>query len=53
MGDRVKKNQLVKQLVLCIFRQPLHVSDISKPIISCCIHMLVHPDDGPRYTRNM
>ena len=29
----VKKNQLDAQLILCIFRQPLHVSDVSRPII--------------------
>jgi len=31
--DCVKKNQLDAQLILSIFRQPLHVSDISRPII--------------------
>jgi len=31
--DRVKKNQLDSQLILSIFRQPLHVSDASRPII--------------------
>ena len=31
--NRVKKNQLDAQLTLSIFRQPLHVSGISRPII--------------------
>ena len=31
--DRVKKNQLDPQLILSIFRQPLHVSGVSRPII--------------------
>jgi len=31
--NRVKKNQLDAQLILSIFRQPLHVSGVSKPII--------------------
>ena len=31
--ERVKKNQLDAQLILSIFRQPLHVSGISMPII--------------------
>jgi len=30
---RVKKNQLDAQLILSIFRQPLHVSGVSRPII--------------------
>ena len=30
---RVKKNQLDAQLILSIFRQTLHVSDVSRPII--------------------
>ena len=30
---RVKKNQLDAQLVLSVFRQPLHVSGVSRPII--------------------
>jgi len=30
---RVKKNQLDAQLILRIFRQPLHVSHVSRPII--------------------
>ena len=30
---RVKKNQLEAQLILSIFRQPLHVSGVSRPII--------------------
>jgi len=29
----VKKNQLNAQLVLSVFRQPLHVSGVSRPII--------------------
>ena len=92
----VQKNQLDAQHILSIFRQPLHVSGVSKPIIrrynrmytatgtyysfymtascpawiayptrttdsrlkriistSCCIHTVVPPDDGPRYTWNM
>jgi len=32
-GNRVKKNKLDAKLILSIFRQPLHVSDVSKPII--------------------
>jgi hypothetical protein len=31
--NRVMKNQLDAQLILYIFRQPLHVSDVSRPII--------------------
>jgi hypothetical protein len=31
--NRVKKNQLDAQLILSIFCQPLHVSDVSRPII--------------------
>jgi len=31
--NRVKKNQLDAQPILSIFRQPLHVSGVSKPII--------------------
>jgi hypothetical protein len=31
--NRVKKNQLDAQLILSIFRQPLHVSGVSRPII--------------------
>jgi hypothetical protein len=30
---RVKENQLDAHLILSIFRQPLHVSGISRPII--------------------
>jgi len=37
MGDCVKKNQLDVQLILCIFRQLIHVSVVSRPIINCCI----------------
>jgi hypothetical protein len=33
VNNRVKKNQLHAQLILSIFRQPLHVSGISRPII--------------------
>ena len=29
-SNRVKKNQLDAQLILSIFRQPLHVSDVSR-----------------------
>jgi len=32
-SDRVKKTQLDAQLILSIFRQPLHVSAVSRPII--------------------
>jgi hypothetical protein len=32
-SKRVKKNQLDVQLILSNFRQPLHVSDVSRPII--------------------
>jgi len=32
--DCVKKNQLDAQLILSIFRQPLHVSGVSRPIVS-------------------
>jgi hypothetical protein len=31
--NRVKKNLLDAQLILSIFRQPLHVSGVSMPII--------------------
>ena len=31
--NRVKKNQLDAQLILSIFRQPLHISGVSRPII--------------------
>jgi hypothetical protein len=31
--NRVKKNQLYTQLILSIFRQTLHVSGVSRPII--------------------
>ena len=93
---RVKKNQLVAQFILTIFRQTLQVSGVSRPITrrynrmyttvgthcsfqmtvcclgwigtnptkttdshlkrisaNCCIHTVVHLDDGPRYARNM
>jgi len=30
---RVKKNQLDAQLIISVFRQPLHVSGVSRPII--------------------
>jgi hypothetical protein len=33
MKMRLKKNQLDAQLILSIFRQPLHVSGVSRPII--------------------
>jgi hypothetical protein len=32
-NNRVKENQLDAQLILSIFRQPLHVSAVSRPII--------------------
>jgi hypothetical protein len=64
--NRAKKNQFDAKLILTIFRQPLHVSGVSrriqwttdshlKRIIStkCCIHTVVPPDDGSRYARNM
>jgi len=31
--NRVKKNQLEAQHILSIFRQPLHISGVSRPII--------------------
>jgi hypothetical protein len=31
--SRVQKNQLAAQLILSIYRQPLHVSGVSRPII--------------------
>ena len=31
--NRVKKNQLDIQIILSVFRQPLHVSGVSTPII--------------------
>ena len=31
--NRVKKNQLDVQLILSIFRQPVHVTGVSRPII--------------------
>jgi len=31
--SRVKKNQLDAQLILSTFRQPVHVSGVSRPII--------------------
>jgi hypothetical protein len=42
--DRVKKNQIDAQLTLSIFRQPLHVSGVSRLIIrryNLCIQHLV------------
>ena len=36
IGHCVNKNQLDAQLILSIFRQPLHVSGVSKPIIRTC-----------------
>jgi len=32
--NRVKENQIDAQIILSIFRQPLHVSGVSRPIIS-------------------
>jgi hypothetical protein len=62
--NRVKKNQLDAQLILSIFRQPLHVSGVSRPIMrywllriiistNCYINMVVPPDGGPRYAWNI
>ena len=31
--NRVKKNQLDAQLILSTFRQPLHISGVTRPII--------------------
>ena len=31
-------------------QQTIHLKRIST---NCCIHMVVPPDDGPRYARNM
>jgi len=42
--DCVKKSQLDAQLILSIFRQPVHVSGVSRPIIrryNLCIQQLV------------
>jgi len=44
--NRVKKNQLDAQLILCIFRQPLHVSGVFRPIIrryctTVCIQLVL------------
>jgi len=33
LDNRVKKNQLDAQLILSIFRQAVHISGISRPII--------------------
>jgi len=33
VADCVKKNQLDAQLILSIFRQNIHVSSVSRPII--------------------
>jgi len=33
ISKRVKKNQLDAQLILSIFRHPVHVSGVSRPII--------------------
>jgi hypothetical protein len=61
----VEINQFDAQIVLSIFRQPVHVSGVSRPtsttdshlkrIIStnCCTHTAEPPDDRPRYDRNM
>jgi hypothetical protein len=38
-GNRVKKYQLDAQLILSIFRRPLHISGISRPIIRRYNHM--------------
>ena len=37
--NRVKKNQLIAQLILSMFRQPPHVSGVSRPIIRRYNHM--------------
>jgi hypothetical protein len=37
--DCVQKNQLDAQLILSIFRQPQHVSDVYRPIIRRYNHM--------------
>jgi len=37
----VKKTQLDAQLMVSIFRQPLHVSGVSRPVIRRCIQQLV------------
>ena len=37
--NRVKKTQLDAQLILSIFRQTLHVSGVSRPIIRMCNRM--------------
>jgi hypothetical protein len=37
--NRVKNNQLDAQLILCVFRQPLHVSGVTRPIIRSYNHM--------------
>jgi len=51
MEMSVKKNQLDAQLILSIFRQPLHVSGASRPIIrrltkytknNFCIRLVFH-----------
>jgi len=51
----VKENQLDAQLILGTFRQPPHVSDVSRPIIMRYNRytMVVPPDDGFIYARNM
>jgi hypothetical protein len=63
---RVKKRQFDTQLILSIFRQPLHVSCVSRPIIRRYnriyttsgtvilfkwLIFVVPSDDGPRYAR--
>ena len=43
-NNHVKKNQIDAQFILSIFRQPLHVSGVSRPIIrryNPCVQHLV------------
>ena len=63
--NRIKKNQLDAQLILSMFRQPVRVGLDSNPTTTtdshlkrtistnCCVHIIVLPDDGLRYARNM
>ena len=46
--DLVKKNQLDAQLIRSIFHQPIHVSDVSRPIIRRYNHM--HTTIGTYYS---
>jgi hypothetical protein len=58
--NRVKKNQIDGQIIFSIFRQPLHVSAVSKPTgttdthlktisTNCCIRTVVPLDDEPGF----